>query len=262
MKLITKLASLSAVVALLSTVFFFSAGSQADHHADAKSKKANPADQAGIDRIRQELSKMIPQANDADIIATDAQGVYRMELEGNFAYAYTNGDFILLGDLYNTKDKVNVGDAVKSAEMASLISDLPVSKMIVFGPKDAKRHITVFTDIDCGYCRKLHNEVPQLTAAGIQVRYLAFPRAGVGSESHKKYVSVWCSDDQQASLTAAKSGKSISSASCDNPIEESYKLGQQVGVRGTPTIIFDDGTVTPGYIPHKELLKRMGVSDS
>jgi len=178
MKLITKLASVAAVAVLLSTVFFFSAGSQADNHAaDAKNKTANATDQAGIDRIRQELSKMIPQANEAEIIATGAQGVFRMELEGNFAYAYTNGDFILLGDLYNTKEKVNVGDVAKSAQMATLISEVPLSKMIVFGPKDAKRHITVFTDIDCGYCRKLHNEVPQLTAAGVQVRYLAFPRA-------------------------------------------------------------------------------------
>jgi len=104
--------------------------------------------------------------------------------------------------------------------------------------------------------------VSDVVAAGVQVRYLAFPRAGVGSKSYDKYVSVWCSDDQQSSLTTAKAGGSVPSASCDNPVEESYKLGQQVGVRGTPTIVLDDGTVTPGYVPHKELLKRMGVTDS
>jgi len=105
----------------------------------------------------------------------------------------------------------------------------------------------------------LHKEMPQLTAAGIQVRYLAFPRAGIGSESHKKFISVWCNDDQQAALTAAKLGKTVAAASCDNPIEDNYQLGRSVGVRGTPTIIFDDGTVTPGYIPFATLIEQLGL---
>jgi thiol:disulfide interchange protein DsbC len=218
------------------------------------------ADVAGdIQKVRVELTKMIPQASEAKISAAPMPGVYQVDLQGTFAYAYVSGDYILLGDLYNTQDKVNLGDQASAARMASLIDAVPVSKMIVYGPKDAERHITVFTDIDCGYCRKLHLEVPELTEAGIQVRYLAFPRAGIGSQSHKKYVSVWCNDDQQSSLTTAKSGGSVPTATCDNPVEESYNLGRQVGVRGTPTIIFDDGTVTPGYIPSVELIKRMGV---
>lgn len=218
------------------------------------------ADEASdISKVRAELEKMFPQADTATIKASPAKGVYEMELQGNFAYAYVNGDFILLGDLYNSKDKENVGDKKVAERMAGLIEDVPTSKMIVFGPENPKRYITVFTDIDCGYCRKLHNEVPELNKAGIQVRYLAFPRAGIGSASHKKYVSVWCNDDQQSSLTAAKSGDNVPTASCDNPVEESYNLGRQVGVRGTPTIIFDDGTVSPGYLPSAELIKRLGV---
>ena len=134
-----------------------------------------------------------------------------------------------------------------------------MDKMIVYGPKDAKRHITVFTDIDCGYCRKLHNEMPELTAAGIQVRYLAYPRAGVGSKSHKKYVSVWCNSDQQTAMTDAKAGRDVPVASCENPVEESFELGRKVGVEGTPTIIFDDGTLTPGYLPSATLIERLGL---
>lgn len=218
------------------------------------------ADQASdISSVRAELEKMFPQAKTAEIKPTDAPGVYEMELQGSYAYAYVNGDYLLIGDLYNSKDKVNIGDQKLAERMAGLIRDVPTSKMIVYGPEKPARYITVFTDIDCGYCQKLHREVPELNEAGIQVRYLAFPRAGIGSKSHKKYVSVWCSDDPQTSLTDAKAGKSVPAASCDNPIEESYKLGQEVGVRGTPTIIFDDGTVTPGYIPSKELIRRLGV---
>lgn len=212
-----------------------------------------------IEKVRAELVKMIPPAAEAEIVATPAKNVYRLQVQGSYAFAYVDGDHILIGDLYNTKDQANLGELAQSKLTAEKIAAVPTTKMIVYGPKDAKRHITVFTDIDCGYCRKLHRELPEITAAGIQVRYLAFPRAGVGSESHKKYVSVWCNDDQQNALTDAKAGKAVPTASCDNPVTESYQLGQQVGVRGTPTIIFDDGTVTPGYLPHAELIKRLGM---
>lgn len=220
---------------------------------------AHADSQADIEKVRAELLKMIPQADDAEIVVSPVKGVYRMQVQGSYAFAYVDGDYVLLGDLFNTKDQVNLGDKASSARMASMLEDVPTSKMIVFGPQDPKRYITVFTDIDCGYCRKLHQEVPELTKAGIQVRYLAFPRAGIGSESHKKYVSVWCNADQQKALTKAKAGDSVASASCDNPIEDSYNLGRDVGVRGTPTIIFDDGTVAPGYLPSDVLIERLGL---
>ncbi len=216
-------------------------------------------DSKEIQRIRAELVKMIPPAATADIVKTDAENVYRMEFQGSFAYVYAAGDHVLIGELLNTKDKVNVGQVAQNERVAKVIKDVPTNKMIVFGPKDAKRHITVFTDIDCGYCRKLHNEVGELNDAGVQVRYLAFPRAGVGSNSFNKYVSVWCNSDQQTALTDAKNGIAPSAATCENPISETYNLGQQVGVSGTPTIIFDDGTLTPGYLPAAELMRRMGV---
>jgi len=215
-----------------------------------------------IEKIRAELVKMIPPAEDAEIVETPAKNVYRLQLQGNYAYAYVDGDHVLIGDLYNTKEQKNLGETAQAKLTSDKIAAVSTDKMIVYGPKDAKRHITVFTDIDCGYCRKLHREMPELNAAGIQVRYLAFPRAGIGSDSHKKYVSVWCNADPQTALTDAKAGKAVPAASCDNPISESYKLGQQVGVRGTPTIIFDDGTVTPGYLPHADLIERMGIKEA
>ncbi len=220
---------------------------------------ATSANSDEIERIRAELVKMAPAAASAEIVEAPAKNVYQVELGGSFYFAYVDGDHVLFGDLIDTKNKVNLGTQAKSKRMAKVISEVPTSKMIVYGPKDAKRHITVFTDIDCGYCRKLHREVPQLTDAGIQVRYLAFPRAGVGSNSHKKYVSVWCNDDQRTALTDAKAGTSVPTASCENPVAETYQLGQQVGVEGTPTIIFDDGTMTPGYIPSDQLIKRLGL---
>ena len=243
----TYAASLVAVVGI--SILASSAGFAAN-----KSKVAD-----SVDKIRSELVKIVPAAKDSEIIATDAENVFRISIQGSFAYAYVDGDLILIGDLLNTSTKENLGEIAKAEITADKIADVPVEKMIVYGPKDAKRHITVFTDIDCGYCRKLHREVPDLNAAGVQVRYLAFPRAGINSDSYKKYVSVWCNADQQASLTSAKAGDSVPSATCDNPIAESYNLGREVGVSGTPTIVMDDGTITPGYVPFATLLERMGV---
>jgi len=213
-----------------------------------------------VANIRAELAKMIPVAEEAEIVPTDVDGVYRLLVQGNYAYAYVDGDFALIGDLFNTKDKVNLGEVAAGARMAEVIDAVPESKMIKFGPENPERYITVFTDIDCGYCRQLHQEIPALIEAGIQVRYLAYPRAGVPSESYDKYVSVWCSDDQQTALTNAKAGNTPPSEFCDNPVEETFKLGQEVGVRGTPTLIYDDGTVQPGYVPSAQLIERLGLS--
>lgn len=244
MKIVTSLA--------LTGALLFSMASGA---ADSDKKDPN------IEKVRTELSKMIPAANTAEIISTEAEGVYRLGMQGNYAFAYVSGEMVLIGDLYNTTTRENLGDIAQSEYLKTALVDYE-DKMIVYGPKDAKRHITVFTDIDCGYCRKLHQEVPALTEAGVQVRYLAFPRAGVGSESYNKYVSVWCNDDPQQALTDAKAGKSVASASCENPITDTYNLGRQTGVSGTPTIIFDDGRKAPGYLPSDELLNRMGISST
>ncbi len=209
-----------------------------------------------IAKVRAELAKMIPSATTAEIKATPAESVYRLSLGGNFAYAYVSGDFVLIGDLYNTVNQENLGE-IAQAEFLNTFEE----KMIVFGAKDAKRYMTVFTDIDCGYCRKLHQEVAALNQAGVKVRYVAFPRAGVGSESYNKYVSVWCNEDKQKALTDAKAGRAVASATCDNPISDSYDLGRQFGVSGTPTIVFDNGGRAPGYMPAEQLLLRMGVSE-
>lgn len=215
-----------------------------------------------IKRVRDKLAEMIPQAQDAEIVASPAQGVYRVLLQGSYVYAHVVDDLVLLGELFDIEKKINLGDQATSALISDKIKAVPTDKMIVFGDKKSDRHITVFTDIDCGYCRKLHNEVPALNAAGIEVRYLAYPRAGIGSKSYDKYVSVWCNDDPQAALTDAKAGKSVKEASCENPIAESFELGREVGVRGTPTMIFDDGSVVPGYISAEQLIERLGVAST
>jgi thiol:disulfide interchange protein DsbC len=129
--------------------------------------------------------------------------------------------------------------------------------MIIFKPEESKYKVTIFTDIDCGYCRKLHSEIEQYMAEGITVQYLFYPRAGKGSESYTKAISVWCADDRKEALTAAKKGGSPETKSCDNPIDEHMQLGVDFKVRGTPMIVSEDGKVFPGYVPAKKLAQAL-----
>ena len=124
---------------------------------------------------------------------------------------------------------------------------------------ETKAKIAVFTDIDCGYCRKLHQEVPDMNKLGIEVSYLAYPRAGFGSDSYKKYVSAWCADDKLGAMTLAKNGKSIPSKNCDNPVDEQYHLGRAIGISGTPAIVLESGRLIPGYLSADKLGKALGI---
>ncbi|MGV3592523.1 MAG: thioredoxin fold domain-containing protein, partial [Gammaproteobacteria bacterium] len=129
------------------------------------------------------------------------------------------------------------------------IAALDEKDMIVFAPEgERKATITVFTDVDCPYCRKLHAEIEALNAYGIAVRYLAFPRTGLNTETHAKMISTWCADDPKAMMTAATRGADVPPADCANPVASQYQLGREVGVTGTPALVFDDGTIMPGYV--------------
>jgi thiol:disulfide interchange protein DsbC len=126
-------------------------------------------------------------------------------------------------------------------------------EMIIFSPDKTKHTITVFTDIDCPYCQKLHAEIEDYNKAGIEVRYLMFPRAGVDSPSYKKAISVWCANDSNKALTDAKQGKKVEAKTCENPIQSQMTVAQMVGVTGTPAIVLEDGEMLPGYRPVKEM---------
>lgn len=187
-----------------------------------------------------------------------ASGLYVVNLkDGPTLHVTKDGQFFVAGDLYRVDgtDLINETEKAKFAKIESLSE----SQMIVYKASNEQAHITVFTDVDCGYCQLLHREVPALNDAGVTVRYLAYPRAGVGSLVYNKMVSVWCSDDPQEWLTQVKLGVEIAQNTCVNPVADQYKLGNEMGVRGTPSIVFDDGTFLPGYLPAPELIKRLGL---
>jgi thiol:disulfide interchange protein DsbC len=209
--------------------------------------------------IRQKIASLVEDAP-FEIKDGPINGVYEVLLGGQIIYVYQQGDHLLIGELYDTVNRVNYAEAAEQERVAGILAEIPTEDMIVFGPADAERHITVFTDVSCPYCRKLQEEVPTLTEAGLQVRYLAFPRAGIGSKDYNSMVSVWCSEDQQTAMSKAMEGAYAATLTCDNPVADQYELGGLAGVRGTPTIIVDDGTVIPGYMPAAEMLERMGLN--
>ena len=155
---------------------------------------------------------------------------------------------------------VNLAEAGRTAKRQALMAQVTAEEMVVFSPEGTtKASISVFTDVDCGYCQKLHLEVPKLNEMGIEVRYLAYPRAGVGSQSYQKIVSAWCSADRNTAITRLKARQTIPTLTCSNPVASQLDLGREVGVTGTPAIVLEDGRLLPGYMPAEQLAEALGI---
>jgi thiol:disulfide interchange protein DsbC len=163
-------------------------------------------------------------------------------------YISEDGNYFIEGSLVDVNANKDLTEERLGKARIAELDKVGLGNMIVFKPKKTKHVVYVFTDIDCGYCRKLHSEMSEYLAAGIEVRYLFFPRAGLGSESYHKAVAVWCAKDRQAALTKAKKGESIDMKECDNPVQAHMKLGEEFGASGTPMLITDKGTLIPGYV--------------
>ncbi len=208
--------------------------------------------------IRKNLLSIQPDLPIEAIAESPMPGVYQVQLKGGRQlYASADGQFVMQGYLFQFKDgqAVNLTEVEESKAIAKQINAIPAKDMVVFAPKEPKTHITVFTDTDCAYCQKLHSEVGELNKLGVEVRYLAFPRQGMGSKGAKDLASVWCSEDRQAAMNKAKARESIPQVSCDNPVAQEYQLGQAIGVNGTPAIILENGKMIPGYQPAAQLAK-------
>ena len=206
--------------------------------------------------IRDSLQSIQPDMPIEAIAESPMNGVYQVQLKGGRQlYASADGQFVIQGYMFQFKDgqAVNLTEQAQSRSVAKLIDSVPTSDMVVFAPEKPKTHITVFTDTDCGYCQKLHSEVPELNRLGIEVRYMAFPRQGMGSHGANTLASVWCSKDRQAAMNKAKAREEVPVVQCDNPVAAQYAMGQQIGVQGTPAIILADGQVIPGYQPAPQL---------
>lgn len=190
-------------------------------------------------------------------------GLFLVALEnGESILTDRNASFFMQGELFSTaggKLRNLTEEQRKQDRKAKITGISPKSKITFPAYGKTKAKITVFTDIDCGYCRKLHREIPRMNEYGIEVSYLAYPRAGFGSDSYKKFVSVWCSDDRLKALTSAKAGNDIAAKDCKNPVTAQFELGKSFGIKGTPATVLEDGQLLPGYLSADKLATNLGL---
>ena len=212
------------------------------------------ADEAAVAKA---LSKIIPGLTQQDIAPTPVTGLYQVNAGARVFYVSADGRYIIQGEMVDLLNRENLtANALTNARKATL-AKIDEKSMIIFPAKKAKHTITVFSDIDCGYCRKMHASLSDYTDAGITVRYLFFPRSGANTESYFKAVSVWCAADRNQALTDAKLSNKVENKICEHPVDRHMQLAQQFGVTGTPAIIADDGTMVPGFVPAKQLLEHL-----
>ncbi|HEY8098688.1 MAG TPA: DsbC family protein [Methylobacter sp.] len=207
--------------------------------------------------IREALAKSMPSAKVGSVKSSEISGVFEVTIGGNIVYVSGDGKYLIQGHLVDIAARTDLTEEKLSGTRKQALDNLGVDKMIVFAPKDSKYTVSIFTDIDCGYCRKLHSELDQYMAQGITIRYLFFPRAGKGSDSYQKAISVWCADDRKAALTAAKKGETPPAKTCANPIDEHMQLAEEFEVKGTPMMVTEKGNIFPGYLPAKQLAEAL-----
>jgi len=214
---------------------------------------ADPAEQ----KVQDAIKTLVPDARIDSITRSELPGFYEVVLGGQPLYVSADGRYLISGALWDIGAKRNLTEARLAGLRKSTLDAVGADQRIVYPASQPKHVITVFTDIDCGYCRRLHQQMAEYNNAGITVEYLFFPRAGIGSESYDKAVSVWCASDRNAALTKAKNGEAVENKTCPNPIASQFDLGHKVGVSGTPAVIAEDGTQIGGYLTPEQMIARL-----
>lgn len=223
--------------------------------SDGGKASAGTADEA---KIRAALKNLNPKLVPEHIGPGPIPGYQEVIFSGNVIYVSNDGRYLIQGlmDL-DTKEDLSQSGALPALRRAEL-KKIPATDRIVFAPVGVRKHtVTVFTDIECGYCRKMHSEVGEYNKLGIAFEYVAFPRAGIGSPDALAMESVWCSADRRKALTDAKNGLPVPPKRCDNPVEAQHDIGQRIGLQGTPMVINADGVALPGYLPPARMLEAL-----
>jgi len=214
------------------------------------------AETTDIEKLRLTLAKIMPQVVPSQISQSPVTGMYEVIVGAQVVYMSVDAKFMIEGDLINLATNENVSEGAKSAIRLAGMNKIGEENMIVYAPKEIKETITVITDIDCGYCRLLHSEIPNYLENNIAVRYIFKPVLG-GEKDMEKTISVWCSDDQKSALDIAKAGGDVKRKVCKNPIDEHLKFAYQSGARGTPAIILEDGQLVAGYVRYDKLIAQL-----
>mgnify|MGYP000857258866 CR=1 FL=1 len=232
------------------------------------------ADRMGIpkdiaDNIINRLRESRSDIEVANLRRSPLPGIYKVDLNGQLAFVSEDGGFLISGEMYqvNPGYLVNLQEEERreqetafAPQRAKMLAAVDKKDLVVYSPDEVKGHIYVFTDIDCGFCRRLHSQLDEMLDEGIEVRYLAFPRAGVNSRSAEKLITTWCSKNPQSLMNRFKRGENVPLAGCDrHPIFDQYMLGQDIGVTGTPAIVLESGQLIPGAVSPERLVREMGI---
>ncbi len=211
--------------------------------------------------IRDALAKLAPDLKVDSIKESPISGVYEVVFGAEVIYLSADGKYLIQGSVVDTESRENLTEAARSAGRTKIMEGLKEEDMVVFAPKETKYTVTVFTDIDCGYCRKLHGEIDKYNELGIKIRYAAYPRAGIGSDSFKKAETVWCAQNQQEAMTTAKAGESLADIKtkegCNSPVRDQYMTARALGLSGTPALFLESGELIPGYVPADRLIQNL-----
>jgi thiol:disulfide interchange protein DsbC len=213
---------------------------------------------AELEAVREKVSGMFDMIEPGDIVASPVEGWFTVQKGSIVAYVSRDGRYLLQGDLIDLDRGVNLSELSRNDSRRTLMASLKDEDSIMFSPAEVKHSVTVFTDIDCTYCRKLHSEIDQYMDQGIAVRYVLYPRNGRRSRAWTTSENVWCSKNRNTALTAAKLDREFETSSCDaSMIARHYQLGQDIGLTGTPAIVTEDGTLIGGYVPPGALSTRL-----
>jgi thiol:disulfide interchange protein DsbC len=217
------------------------------------------ADAQAEQNVRQQMGILMPGITIDSVQETPVPGLYQVASGTNVIYMTEDGNHIIQGDLYSVEngELSNVTDVQRQTATKKIIDAVDPETMIIYPAENEKTYVTIITDIDCTYCRALHKEVPQLNAAGITVRYMAFPRTPPGTESYQKMISVWCNPDRNWALSDAKKGNTPTKLNCKHPIDDHVKIVRELGVNVTPVIIMKNGRMVPGYLPAQQLIEAV-----
>jgi thiol:disulfide interchange protein DsbC len=211
--------------------------------------------------VRARIVAKLPGAQASDVAISPIPGLYEVTMGGLIAYVSSDGKYLLSGNVYDLDTQVNLTATRRNSARAKALAAASESNMIVFGPANAKMTVTIFTDVDCGFCRKFHGQIADVNKAGVRVRYMFYPRTGPGTESWAKAEQVWCAADRREALTRAKKGDAFKGKSCgDAAVKSQYELGSDLGVEGTPAIFTQNGDYIGGYLTPTELVQAIQES--
>lgn len=238
-----------ALLAVIAGAFFVTT---------VNAQQLDPAEE--LQHVRQKVNAMFQAISPEDVTPSPLNGWYTIHRGSIVAYVSADARYLIQGDLIDLESNINLSESVRNSSRHELMSRISDDEVISFTPEDVKYSVDVFTDVDCTYCRRLHSQIEEYLAYGIEIRYLMYPRNGPQSHAWTTAEEVWCADDRNGALTAAKTDRNFASTNCDASIvANQYDLGQEVGLTGTPAIILDDGTLISGYLPPDQLKARLDV---